>query len=657
MAANPGLAAALQALAGKKFDASKHARGQGGKFAATGGGAKKPAGAVASAHGIFDKLKGKPKAEMLAAAQAAGINANTAKTQLYHWQKKQAAAALGGTAAPTKAELQAAAAKALGVKQAAGPVPKPAPTQSPKSSAKPTADEVAVKYHAIADGPGTAEQKQDKLTKKLFDDMDSVGPTDSIQHFQDAYEGALTKIKKQGDAEVLAKAGKGPTAAPKPPTPVAEKPNAPDLGELGPTKYVHALADHMKGAEKKAVIAAAVSAGVNKSTAGVQYGKWAAKQAGTPPQLAKSPEPAALQAKQPQDMSDKELDKALDSYQGKISTPNPTASYAPESYKHADEYTDYQGGKALTAKLGNKEVYTNKQQGKTFFKSQSGSVYEHTGNAGPMTKVAGDAAGQYHYDPNTKIVYQNQNGVLKPMQGVKTPVFKNDQPYDPGDHVFKDDKWSAGTNGIQDPAFKPSNLDALKAVHAKAGVTYSKSSAVASYTGSGYDEINGALRASKGEKVGSRARQIDAEMAKSSFKEDTIMWRGVGQGGTEWNGSPPPAALVDHGFSSTSFNPSVAQRFSDNKTLFRVKVPKGFPGLNVAIGQPAGGGVAGLELEAEVMLPRGTTYKVVARHNKAGPEVSTYNFLQNKTINSKMDVVDLEPVLPQWYIDKYGAPK
>jgi hypothetical protein len=786
MVGNAGILAAIAANKGK-FDAAKHSRGTGGKFSSMGGGAKKPSGAVATAHGIFDKLKGKPKSELLAAAQAAGINANTAKTQLYHWQKKQAAAALGNNASPTKEELQAAAAKALGVKQAAAaPKPKPALVVPPKSSAKPSADEVAAKYHAIADGPGTAEQKQDKLTKKLFDDMDAVGPTDSIKHFQDAYEEAAAKIKKQGDAEVLAKAAKEPAKVPahlkgydhivngsgtpsdkmqdvhteylkdveksatteemnkvfgnytdaknalkaqlasaKPAaTPVAEKApghytgtdgnlyyNAPsgktfstnsmtglstgevkdpppvdkmhgqvglakamsehvdhlnkvspvtlpaekpDLAKLGPTKYVHALADHMKGAEKKAVIAEAVKAGVNKSTAGVQYGKWAAKQAGTPPQLEKSPEPAALQAKQPDKMTNAELDKALDSYQGKISTPNPTASYAPTPYKHTENYNDHEGGKALTKKLGKNEVYTNKKQGKTFYKSGSGNIYEHTGTeAGKMNQLvyASGTNAEIHYDPSSKIVYSKKDGILTPIKFVKTPIFKNDQPYDPGSHVFKSDAWSHGANGIQDPSFEGYTVDqfnALKAVHKAAGVTYNDtSSAVKSYTSSGYHAINGELRKSKGAVVGDRAKAIDKLMENSSFKEDTIMWRGVGGGNNHgaktWNGSPPPDELVDDGFTSVSFKPSVGKAFSDGKTLFRVKVPKGFPGLNVAIGSP-GSGEAGLHGEAEVMLPRGTTYKAVARHAKAN-------------IGGSHDIVDLEPVLPQWWVEKHGQPK
>jgi hypothetical protein len=636
---------AIQAALTGKFEASKHPRGSGGKFSSTGGGAKKQGGSVAAAHALFDKMKGKPKADVLAAAQALGINTNTAKTQLYHWQKKNALAALHGNPSPSKADLQAAAAEALGVKKV--PVSNPNPEPADNSHLAPG-------FHSGADGKLYFKLESSPHAHKVSTADGSLSGKATEKVTSSKHLGSPSMSETQAlKKHAAAKEPTQPTPAPKPPvaapktaqSPAAEKP---DLAKLGPTKYVHALADHMKGAEKKAVIAAATAAGVNKSTAGVQYGKWAAKQAGEKPQLAKSPEPKPLQAKQPQDMSDKELDKAIDSYQGKVDYQVPSASLAPATYKHADEYHDHQGGKALTSKLGNKEVYTNQQQGKTFFKDAEGNVHEHVGASGAMTKVAGDKPSlQYYYDPATKVVYGKVGGVLKPVQGVKTPLFKNQQPYDPGNHVFKDHAW-AGANGIQDPDFKAdSHFEQLKAVHAEAGVTYNETSpAVKSYTGSGYSSINGALRASKGESVGEKAKAIDALIAKSSFQTETIMWRGVGHGGTVFNGAPPPVELVDHGFTSVSFKPSTAKNFSDGKTLFRVKVPAGFPGLNVAIGSP-GSGVAGLHGEAEVMLPRGTTYKVVARNKAAASGYGSF----------KMDVVDLEPVLPEWYVKKYGQPK
>lgn len=628
MAGSSGIVGAISAIAGK-FDASKHKRGAGGKFAFQGGSKPKPtsgkgSGSVAAAHALFDKMKGKPKADILAAAQAMGLNPNTAKTQLYHWQKKQATEALAGVKNPTKEQMQQAVAHAIGVKgvEAPKPTPKPAPKVETKPAGHYTGKDGKLYYVNAAGQVYHTHPMTGQVTGAAHD----PAPVDKAHG-----QVGLNKALQAHDAHV------------NPPSPVTAKAKeAPSLEKLGPTKYVHALADHMQGASAKDVKAAAVKAGVNPSTASVQYSKWKNKQAGIEPQLQKSPEPKPLQAKQPADMSDKELDKAIDSYHGKLNVVPESESFAAKPYKHAEDYHDHQGGKALTAKLKSGDVYTNAAQGKTFYKSNSGRIYEHTGGMGPMKLVAGDpSAAEFHYDPAAKIVYAKSGGVLKPIS-TTTPVFKNNQPYEPGDHVFKDHSW-AGLNGVQDPNNpKAQAYENLLAVHKAAGVDYNESSyAIKSYTGSGYHAINGELRASKGKTVGAKAQEIDKLISKSSFKTDTIMWRGVGSGGGEWNGAPPPSEVVDHGFTSVSFKPDVAKGFSNGKTIFRVKVPAGFPGLNVAIGSP-GSGAAGLHSEAEVMLPRGTTYKAVQRHAKAA---------------GQYDVVDLEPVLPQWYIEKYGQPK
>jgi hypothetical protein len=675
----------LSGIASVLFDESKHKRGAGGKFASKGlSKAPKQAGSVGQAHAIFDKMKGQPKADMLAAAKAAGINPNTAKTQLYHWQKKQAAAALGAGKTHTKEDLQAAA-KAL-------------------------KDESHLKgYDHIVKGEGSLGDKMSAITSKYKSDLDKASGGAEFEKIKSNYEDAKSKLKASLASKKLETASSGDAPKKEPPSawikenyletksksfmaelnqnektfissfeamhpehklhsfkevtdavkaasskaalaPVVAPVLAgekPDLAKLGPTKYVHALADYMPGKSKKEVMAAAVAAGVNKSTASVQYHKWAKVKAGDPPQLAKSPEPAALKAKEPSKMTDKELDKSLDSYHGKTDHKSEAVKYAPKPVNMDTDYSDSMGGKALTGKLHINSVYKIEGQGKTFYKGPAGGVYEHTGSEqSQMTLVAGSGPAVW-YDPSTKVAYNKINDVLKPIPNVTTPVWKSQQP-PPGenDHAFKDHPW-ATANGVQNPDSKGVTKTVLDA-HAKAGVTYNETNpAVKSYTGSGYHAINGDLRASKGQVVGNQAKQIDNLIAKSSFKEETIMWRGVGSGGTVWNGSPPPAFVDDHGFTSVSFKPSVAKGFSDGKTIFRVRVPKGFPGLNVAIGSP-GSGVAGLQGEAEVLLPRGTTYKVVERHKGA----AAHNYS-----GGKMDVVDLEPVLPAWYIAQYGQPK
>jgi hypothetical protein len=211
--------------------------------------------------------------------------------------------------------------------------------------------------------------------------------------------------------------------------------------------------------------------------------------------------------------------------------------------------------------------------------------------------------------------------------GSTKPAVKGQHKYDDWNSV--NGVKTEGTGGI---------FPAMQKVRDKAGVDYNYTSkAVQSYTGSGYSAINGDLRA--GNPPGSRAKELDSLIKKSSFKEDTIMWRGVGGSGKVFNGAPPPSDLVDKGFTSVSFNPNVAKGFSNGSTLFRVRVPKGFPGLNIAIGSPKTSD-EGLKGEAEVLLPRGTTYRVVARHKDVGPAGFS---------GKKFDVVDLEPVLPTGY--------
>jgi hypothetical protein len=620
MAGSSGVVGAISALAGK-FDPLKHTRGQHGKFAFQGGTKKKAgkgSGSVASAHALFDKMKGHSKKDVLAAAAAAGINPNTAKTQLYHWQKKQAEAALAGIKNPTKEQMQEAVASAIGVKGAKAPTPeaKPEPKPTPKPAPKPAPETKPQPAPSPVTGPNPKALENYHILK------DKADKSPGEAHFVKSMEEVYPHIK-----------------------------TAPDLAKLGPTKYVHALADHMKDATAKEVKAAAVKAGVNKSTASVQYSKWKAKQEGVAPQLKTSPEPKALQAKQPAQMTDAELDKAVDSYFGKVNVPSEAETYTPKPYNHNDTYHDYEGGKALTAKLKIGNVYTNQQQGKTFYKAHNGDIYEHTGSAGTMTKVAGSGNASFHYDPATKMVYsKSASGVLHPMKLTETPVFKNNQPPpDENNHYFKDHSWST-ISGVHNPDSTGVTQTVLD-VHKKAGVIYNDTNPVVkSYTNNGYKSINDALRESKGQTVGTSAKVLDGLIAKSSFQEETIMWRGVGEKGKVWNGAPPPPEVDDYGFTSVSFKPSVAKGFSDGKTMFRVRVPKGFPGLNVAIGSP-GSGVAGLQSEAEVILPRGTTYRVVERHKQAAG--SKYG----EGYGSKMDVVDLEPVLPQWYIEKYGQPK
>lgn len=708
-----------------KYDEAKHKRSAGGQFASkpgaaqasAGAGGKKPngVGSVGAAHNIFDKMKGQPKKEMLAAAAAAGINPNTAKTQLYHWQKKQAAAELAKMKPldTPEATLQAAAAKAIGVPPAPKPQPAPAglkKTHPHYSSAQDalqeagyektdklnifknpsTGEEKLLKWHggknweiqdiapapAPAPRPQSEQQKEAGYVAKHKADVDEVlaGTGDYEKKLAELNNTTITHIGLAKDDASKAKIAalhnesvaklKAAQPKPAPPPPVGGPSEKPDLAKLGPTKYVHALADSMPGKSKKEVIAEAVKAGVNKSTAGVQYGKWEKLKSGEGFQLKTSPEPKALQAVPANKMSDKQLNEALESYHGKVAYQDESQKLAPQPYNSKHDYHANEGDKALTAVLGDGDVATQANSGKTFFKDSKGHVFEHAKGApaGAMKPLTG-GHGEYHYDPATKIVYQKQGGVLSPVK-TKVPIFKSDQPYNAmGSHALSKTPWVT-TSGVHDPdvdiRYNASAMKHAKTVHAAAGLKYVKNSdspALKSYTHSGYTVMNGALRKKKdaidlnkdlGPQYAKYVRDIDDEIASSSFKEDTILWRGVGHPETEWNGSPPPDVLTDHAFVSNSFNPEVAKDFSNGKTMFRVRVPKDFPALNVSI-SGASSGAASLSSEAEVMLPRGTTFRVVARHPKA-----TKKGKHGKAFS--MDVVDIEPVLPAWYVAKYGKP-
>jgi len=234
-----------------KFDETKHRRGGAknrGQFAAGGSGgadntnAAPPrgrarggaGGGVAAAHAIFDKLRGKPRAEVLAAATAAGINANTARTQLYHWQRAEAKRALAGNDNPTRADLQAAAAVALGVRGAKPPATKPA---APK---QPTAMPVRQPPKPAAT-PVTARQEAGSSADRF-----------------------------------------------------ARKP-----GER-PVAHFRRIAEELHDRPRAEVIATAVSAGVNRSTASVQYSALSRARAAAPAEAPVSTPPAsAVPARQP----------------------------------------------------------------------------------------------------------------------------------------------------------------------------------------------------------------------------------------------------------------------------------------------------------------------------------------------------------------------
>lgn len=253
-------------------------------------------------------------------------------------------------------------------------------------------------------------------------------------------------------------------------------------------------------------------------------------------------------------------------------------------------------------------------------------------------------------DGHVKLVAPGQVSKITSLKAASpVPIQKLDSTpkWEPNDERWK----KAG--GIKDlseakvdgPYGETTNISALEKAYDHAGVKYvhnNTHSAIASYTHSGYQSINGNLR--KGGQPDNRARAIDKIIASSPpFAADTYMYRGMGSG-SMMNDMPPPADFVDLGFTSVSFNPRVASGFggktskhglsSDkSQNIFRIRVPKGHPGISVSIG----GGSSGkdsLSGEAEVILPRGGRYRYVSEEHHVTKSGSPIRVVELEIVNA-----------------------
>lgn len=123
--------------------------------------------------------------------------------------------------------------------------------------------------------------------------------------------------------------------------------------------------------------------------------------------------------------------------------------------------------------------------------------------------------------------------------------------------------------------------------------------ALAEYRGSGYKQINDALRKDTKQSAGTKSviDNLDAafKSAAKSTKEITV-YRGIG------GKFAPGKGFTDKGFTSTTYNQGDSTSFGD-KTI-RIVISKGTPLLKVS-GDSSQGFYSG---EAELLLPRGMTY-------------------------------------------------
>lgn len=137
------------------------------------------------------------------------------------------------------------------------------------------------------------------------------------------------------------------------------------------------------------------------------------------------------------------------------------------------------------------------------------------------------------------------------------------------------------------------------------------SDAVGFYRGAGYSTVNGRLRDTQGQiDQSSTVQGLDAILDVSNLKRNVLAYRGVRDPQDfidSWNQVDVVGLTwTDHGYSSVSANDSIAQGFGsgDDGVFMRVVVPRDMPAMQLS----------NMEEEAEILLRRGITFRVVADH-------------------------------------------
>lgn len=150
---------------------------------------------------------------------------------------------------------------------------------------------------------------------------------------------------------------------------------------------------------------------------------------------------------------------------------------------------------------------------------------------------------------------------------------------------------------------------------ASTGLTSEETSAIKSYTGSGYGEINAALRDSKSVKdlhVAKKAAAIKKALAKSVVKQD--VWIGRKTDNQEWkNNATAGTVIADNGVISTSINPNSWSGAISLNILVR-------KGANALYVDP----ISNHKGEEEVLLPPGSHFHVLKREESATGQLTLY---------------------------------
>jgi hypothetical protein len=169
-----------------------------------------------------------------------------------------------------------------------------------------------------------------------------------------------------------------------------------------------------------------------------------------------------------------------------------------------------------------------------------------------------------------------------------------------------------------DPEGRLTGNDALRAAPLRSGYQHALvtgEEGLGYYKGSGYHNMNGALRTNKGdlskihnEKIKAYIGQVDKVFAESpGLAHDIKTYRGFGHDGLP-SKNMTGAEFVDHAFISTSVNKSTTSGFASDEILMEITIPKGAKGI--ALDTPGSGGY--YNGEGEVLLNRGTKFHVIS---------------------------------------------
>lgn len=132
--------------------------------------------------------------------------------------------------------------------------------------------------------------------------------------------------------------------------------------------------------------------------------------------------------------------------------------------------------------------------------------------------------------------------------------------------------------------------------------------ATKTYTGEAYTEINGGLRSGKippGHQQ--TVKELDSAIGQSTLPENTVLYRGMEMNSTLRENIKPGATFTDKAYTSTSLDQGNPDRFAggENGAVMRVKAPAGQKGLALQ-------SISDYPEEKEVLLPRGTSYKITS---------------------------------------------